>query len=83
MERGGGAFVFIIIANVNEMDLDQVVCALGQGTNNLPATISNCLCLAFSPLTHPASPLTILTCPCSQPNFCIPKTGASHRRATI
>lgn len=80
METERGACVFIIIANVNEMDLDQVVCASGQETNNLLATS-----LVFSPLTHPAfPPLTVVTCPCSQPGVsAFQKTGASHRRATI
>ena len=37
--------VVIIIANVNEMHLDQVVCASGQGTNDVAATLSTCRCL--------------------------------------
>lgn len=47
-ERRTGARVVIIIANVNEMDLDQVFFASGL----LQPTISNCRCLAFPPLTH-------------------------------
>lgn len=61
-ERWGGACVVIIIANINEMHLAQVLCASGRGTNDVPATSSNCFCLAVlhpPDLTthHSASPL--------------------------